>query len=101
MTEWQPIEELPDTIPVRQHALFWGRLHVSGPWDEKTQRRQKWVTEYKVLKLAYVGRDHGRGAGGSTNLDNWFEPSSGGPCRVDKIEATHWMPLPPPPTGEK
>lgn len=95
--DWQPIETLPDDIPISTHALFWGRLHVSGSWLEEEQRRQRWTTDFKVLKWAYVGKDHGRGPGGSSNLENWFEPQSNGCATVDRLEATHWMPLPAPP----
>lgn len=97
MSEWQPIETLPEDIKLRTHALFWGRLHVSGSWDKKERRRQTWVTDFKVLKCAYVGEGHGRGPGGSGNMVNWYEPSSSALARVDQIEATHWMPLPEPP----
>jgi hypothetical protein len=97
MMDWLPIESLPDDIPLRTHALFWGRLTVSGSWDEETKSRQTWLTEFKVLKWAYVGREHGRGGGGSSNLDNWFEPQTNACARVDRLEATHWMPLPEPP----
>lgn len=94
---WQPIETLPDSFKIGDHALFWGRLYVSGSWDEKDQQRQKWVTDFKLLKWAYVGKNHGRGVGGSSNLENWHEPQSTSFATVDKLEATHWRPLPDPP----
>ncbi|WP_397605002.1 hypothetical protein [Sphingorhabdus sp.] len=92
--EWQDIATLPDDLPIGTNALFWGVAHVSGPWLKDEQSYQRWITDQKIFKWAYVGREHGRGLNGSANLENWYEPSSNGACRVDKLEATHWHPLP-------
>lgn len=95
---WEDIATLPEDLPIGTNALFWGVAHVSGSWLEDEQRYQRWITERKIFKWAYVGRDHGRGPNGSANLENWYEPSNNGACRVDKLEATKWRPLPAPPS---
>lgn len=94
MMIWRSIEEIPENLPIGTHALFWGRMYVEGGWIKEENRRQTWLTEWKVCKWAYVGRGHTRGFEGPKNLSNWFEPCSSSFARVHKMEATHYMPLP-------
>jgi hypothetical protein len=71
-------------------GLLWGRLYVSAG-------RKKWVTDWKVLKATWV-RWLGSCVNGSPRCgENWFVDGGGPATRIDRVEASHWMPLPAPP----
>lgn len=91
--EWQDIAEIEDEPATDAtkvfHALLWGRLHVRAG-------DRAWTTEWKILKAAWVYWN-GTGINGSAKrADNWFVGGEGN-CRIERIEATHWRPLPAPP----
>jgi hypothetical protein len=94
MDYWQPIETLPETSETDIHGLLWGRLHVSGT-------EQKWITDWKVLKASWIHWLGGGVNGSPRRGENWYVQGSGGGLRVDRVEATHWMPLPAAPASQE
>lgn len=102
---WLTFDQMPDATfdhaRARQHdcpygpdrrALFWGRLHVSG--GDRT-----WITDWKVLKVAYIGWTGSGWNQSPADPCNWWHHSDV-PLRVERIEAKYWQPLPLGPNGE-
>ncbi len=86
---WQKIETLPEKSDIDIRGLLWGRLYVRSD-------KQQWVTDWKVLKGTWVHWLGSRVNGSPRDSANWYVQDSP-PARIERVEATHFMPLPKPP----